>query len=137
MSEAEYKPYNPIVICPWCGAEMQHKTLELEYRSDKPVYHFYECGRDSCRCESPERLTAEAAYKAATKRASRVNRWIAIEDALPKDEMYVLGFDTKNWRAYPMLHAYPIIAAFCDETNGKNENVSITHWMPFPDAPEE
>ena len=107
MSEAEYRCYNPTVFCPWCGAEMQHKTLELEYRSDKPVYHFYECGMDSCRCESPERLTAEAAYKAATKRASRVNRWIAIEDALPKDETYVFGFDTKNWRAYPMLRRSP------------------------------
>lgn len=42
MSEAEYRPYNPIVNCPLCGAEMQHITLELEYRSDKPVYHFYD-----------------------------------------------------------------------------------------------
>lgn len=133
MSEAEYRPYNPIVSCPWCGAEMQHITLELEYRSDKPVYHFYECGRASCRCTSPERLTEEAAYKAATKRASR---WISVEDALPAEDMCVIGFSTKCEGYYPSLFFHFDAKEFYDETY-PSKPVSITHWMPLPEAPEE
>lgn len=132
MSEAEYRPYNPIVICPWCGAEMQHITLELEYRSDKPVYHFYECSRASCRGTSPERLKEEEAYKAATKRASR---WISVEDALPAEKMHVIGFDVESRLNYPSLYFCPD-KEFLDELYD-NKPVKITHWMPYPEVPEE
>jgi hypothetical protein len=119
--------------CPWCGAEMQHITLELAYRSDKPLYHFYECGRASCRCTSPERLTEEAAYKAATKRASR---WISVEDALPAEKMHVIGFDIESRWNYPLLYFCPDTKEFLDEAY-YYKPVSITHWMPYPEAPKE
>lgn len=133
MSEAEYRCYNPTVFCPWCGAEMQHMTLEVECRSDRPVFHFYGCGRKTCRCESPARETRAEAYKAATKRASR---WISVDVALPAEETYVIGFSTKGKRYYPYLYFYPDKQEFRDEMYN-DRPAKITHWMPFPDAPEE
>lgn len=129
MSETEYRSYNPPVFCPYCGGEMRHKTVEFSH----VLFHFFECERGTCGGTSPEHLTLEEAYKAATKRASC---WISVEDALPAEDMCVIGFSTKCEGYYPSLFFHFDAKEFYDETY-PSKPVSITHWMPLPEAPEE
>ena len=52
--------------------------------------------------------------------------------------MYVIGFSTKGDGDgyYPSLYFYPDEKEFYDGMyNGKP--VKITHWMPYPEVPEE
>lgn len=117
------------VFCPYCGAKMANCS-----DNDKEApWYWYQCVNTECRSVSPKRKTAAEAHKAAMKRASR---WISVEDALPAEDMCVIGFSTKCEGYYPSLFFHFDAKEFYDETY-PSKPVSITHWMPLPEAPEE
>lgn len=130
------KENNPAPRCPYCGAEMNLEDNEdvlFGLFADEEKMYWYQCNTPSCGIHSPANHTKEGAYKAATKRASR---WISVEDALPAEKMHVIGFDTESKWDYPLLYFRPDTKEFLDETYDYKP-VSITHWMPYPDAPKE
>lgn len=51
--------------------------------------------------------------------------WISIEDELPKEHEWILGFSLKR----------PYIDVYNFDSNGLIEAHDITHWMPLPQAP--
>ena len=130
------KENNPAPRCPYCGSKMRHKQSLVCLTEDIDVMvmlHWYECTNEECESKSPERNTAERAYEAAVQ---AVSKWQLVSETLPSHEMYVLGFDEKKECDYPYLCFYPDTQEFHDEMY-PGKPVSITHWMPYPDAPKE
>lgn len=67
------------VICPYCGGEMRHKTVEFQH----VLFHFFKCEWGVCGGgTSPKRLTLEKAYKAATARWQEPNRVLTLEEVI-------------------------------------------------------
>lgn len=66
----------------------------------------------------------------------RAPEWFSVDKVLPSEEMYVLGFDKEGKHHYSNLYFYPETQEFRDEMY-PGSPVSITHWMPYPDAPKE
>lgn len=64
------------VICPYCGGEMRHKTVEFQH----VLFHFFECEWGACGGTSPKHLTLEKAYKAAVTRWQEPNRVLTLEE---------------------------------------------------------
>lgn len=53
--------------------------------------------------------------------------WISIEDSLPKEHQWFLGYS-------PMKYAM-LVDVYNFDSNGLIEAHGITHWMPLPQAP--
>ena len=123
--------------CPFCGALMQPKQelygLESYGFNENDAIYWYECCNWKCGAHSPLRETAEEAYAVAVK---LTQDWVSVADKLPESEMYVLGFNEKEQHEYYNLRFYPDAQEFCDDMY-PGKPVSITHWMPYPDAPKE
>lgn len=52
--------------------------------------------------------------------------WISVEDELPKEHEWILGFSLK--RSYIDVYNF--------DSNGLIEAHDITHWMPMPTPPK-
>lgn len=113
--------------CPFCGG----RKIELV----EPDYFF-----GSWFCECTACREAIAAGKTLGKAIKKWNRrapgWVSVDKALPSKEMYVLGFDKEGKHHYSNLYFCPETQEFRDEMY-PGSPVSITHWMPYPDAPKE
>nr|DAJ42255.1 MAG TPA: cysteine-rich protein [Caudoviricetes sp.] len=64
------------VICPYCGGEMRHKTVEFQH----VLFHFFECEWGACGGTSPKHLTLGKAYKAAMTRWQEPNKVLTLEE---------------------------------------------------------
>lgn len=53
--------------------------------------------------------------------------WISVDDELPKEHEWILGFSLK--RSYIDVYNF--------DSNGLFEAHDITHWMPLPQTPKE
>lgn len=113
--------------CPFCGG----RKIELV----EPDYFFgsWFCECTACRQAIAAGKTLEKAMKKWNRRAPG---WVSVDKALPSKEMYVLGFDKEGKHHYSNLYFYPETQEFRDEMY-PGSPVSITHWMPYPDAPKE
>lgn len=63
-----------------------------------------------------------------------MSKWIACKDELPDDEITVMTFEADSCE--------PIWPGWHDSEKGWMDITgvpipSVTHWMPFPDPPEE
>lgn len=131
MQDYKLKP------CPFCGRKAQtFCTPEREYRDGEKVvgvspkvFNVY------CMCMQAN-VKAPTAEKAAEKWNRRAPGWVSVDKALPSKEMYVLGFDKEGKHHYSNLYFCPETQEFRDEMY-PGSPVSITHWMPYPDAPKE
>lgn len=113
--------------CPFCGG----RKIELV----EPDYFFgsWFCECTACREAIAAGKTLEKAIKKWNRRAPG---WVSVDKALPSKEMYVLGFDKEGKHHYSNLYFCPETQEFRDEMY-PGSPVSITHWMPYPDAPKE
>lgn len=113
--------------CPFCGK----RKIELV----EPDYFFgsWFCECSACRQAIAAGKTLEKAMKKWNRRAPE---WFSVDKVLPSEEMGVLGFDANVQRHYTCLWFYPAAQEFYDEMY-PGKPVSITHWMPYPDAPKE
>lgn len=128
------------------GGEMRHKTVEFSH----VLFHFFECERGTCGGTSPEHLTLEEAYKAATKRASC---WISDENhVLTLEEVKDAYFNTEKpiccelmWRVKKKI-AWIADAAFAwgnvahiverQEPKWKEYGVTWRCWLRHPTKQE-
>lgn len=113
--------------CPFCGG----RKIELV----EPDYFFgsWFCECTACRQAIAAGKTLEKAMKKWNRRAPG---WVSVDKALPAEGMHVIGFDIESRWDYPSLYFRPDTKEFLDEMYD-NKPVSITHWMPCPDAPKE
>jgi Lar family restriction alleviation protein len=121
MQDYKLKP------CPFCGG----RKIELV----EPDYFFgsWFCECTACRQAIAAGKTLEKAMKKWNRRAPG---WVSVDKALPAEGMHVIGFDIESRWDYPSLYFRPDTKEFLDEMYD-NKPVSITHWMPYPDAPKE
>lgn len=121
MQDYKLKP------CPFCGK----RKIELV----DPDYFFgsWFCECTACRQAIAAGKTMEKAIKKWNRRAPG---WVSVDKALPSKEMYVLGFDKEGKHHHSNLYFYPETQEFRDKMY-PGKPVSITHWMPYPEAPEE
>lgn len=66
----------------------------------------------------------------------RAPGWVSVDKVLPLNRTHVIGFDIESGWNYPSLCFCPDTKEFLDETYDYKP-VSITHWMPYPEAPKE
>lgn len=120
MEKIKLKP------CPFCG--------EKPKLYDVPE-HGYQIALCECSCGSAFAggKTTEEAAKNWNRRAPE---WVSVDKVLPLNRMHVIGFDTESRWNYPSLYFCPDTKEFLDEMYD-NKPVKITHWMPYPEAPEE
>nr|DAJ42207.1 MAG TPA: restriction alleviation protein [Caudoviricetes sp.] len=121
MQDCKLKP------CPFCG----ERKIELV----EPDYFF---GSWFCECTACRQAIAagETQEKAMKKWNRRAPGWFSVDKVLPLNRTHVIGFDIESGWNYPLLYFYPDTKEFLDEAYDYKP-VSITHWMPYPDAPEE
>lgn len=121
MQDYKLKP------CPFCGG----RKIELV----EPEYFF---GSWFCECTACRQAIAagETLEKAMKKWNRRAPEWFSVDNVLPLNRTYVIGFDIESGWNYPSLYFRPDTKEFLDETYDYKP-VSITHWMPFPEAPWE
>lgn len=112
--------------CPFCG--------EKPKLYDVPE-NGYQIALCECSCGS-----AFAGGKTTEEAAKNWNRrapgWFSVDKVLPLNRKRVIGFDIESGWNYPSLYFCPDTKKFLDETYD-NKPVSITHWMPYPEAPKE
>lgn len=65
------------------------------------------------------------AYKAGIEDAKNHSRWISVEEELPKEHEWILGFSLK--RSYIDVYNF--------DSNGLIEAHGITHWMHLSPPP--
>nr|DAO92637.1 MAG TPA: restriction alleviation protein [Caudoviricetes sp.] len=113
--------------CPFCG----ERKIELA----EPDYFF---GSWFCECTACRQAIAagETLEKAMKKWNIRAPGWFSVDKVLPLNRTHVIGFDIESGWNYPSLYFCPDTKEFLDETYD-DKPVSITHWMPYPDAPKE
>lgn len=113
--------------CPFCG----ERKIELA----EPDYFF---GSWFCECTACRQAIAagETLEKAMKKWNIRAPGWFSVDKVLPLNRTHVIGFDIESGWNYPSLYFCPDTKEFLDETYD-DKPVSITHWMPYPEAPEE
>ena len=113
--------------CPFCG----ERKIELA----EPDYFF---GSWFCECTTCRQAIAagETLEKAMKKWNIRAPGWFSVDKVLPLNRTHVIGFDIESGWNYPSLYFCPDTKEFLDETYD-DKPVSITHWMPYPEAPEE
>lgn len=121
MQDYKLKP------CPFCGG----RKIELV----EPDYFF---GSWFCECTACRQAIAagKTLEKAMKKWNLRAPGWFSVDKVLPLNRTHVIGFDIESGWNYPSLYFCPDTKEFLDETYD-DKPVSITHWMPYPDAPEE
>jgi Lar family restriction alleviation protein len=121
MQDCKLKP------CPFCG----ERKIELV----EPDYFF---GSWFCECTACRQAIAagETQEKAIKKWNRRAPGWFSVDKVLPLNRTHVIGFDVESRLPYPLLYFCPDTKEFLDETYD-DKPVSITHWMPYPDAPKE
>lgn len=59
------------------------------------------------------------------------DKWISVEERLPKSGMKVLGYDGREVR-----HFFINKNEWWSEGWGTIDDLGITHWMPFPEPPK-
>lgn len=113
--------------CPFCG----ERKIELA----EPDYFF---GSWFCECTACRQAIAagETLEKAMKKWNIRAPGWFSVDKVLSLNRTHVIGFDIESGWNYPSLYFCPDTKEFLDETYD-DKPVSITHWMPYPDAPKE
>lgn len=121
MQDYKLKP------CPFCGG----RKIEMV----EPDYFF---GSWFCECTACRQAIAagKTLEKAMKKWNLRAPGWFSVDKVLPLNRTHVIGFDIESGWNYPSLYFCPDTKEFLDETYD-DKPVSITHWMPYPDAPEE
>lgn len=121
MQDCKLKP------CPFCG----ERKIELV----EPDYFF---GSWFCECSACRQAIAagETQEKAMKKWNRRAPGWFSVDKVLPLNRTHVIGFDIESGWNYPLLYFYPDTKEFLDEAYDYKP-VSITHWMPYPEAPKE
>lgn len=121
MQDYKLKP------CPFCGG----RKIELV----EPDYFF---GSWFCECTACRQAIAagKTLEKAMKKWNLRAPGWFSVDKVLPLNRTHVIGFDIESGWNYPSLYFCPDTKEFLDETYD-DKPVSITHWMPYPDAPKE
>jgi Lar family restriction alleviation protein len=121
MQDYKLKP------CPFCGG----RKIELV----EPDYFF---GSWFCECTVCRQAIAagETQEKAMKKWNRRAPGWFSVDKVLPLNRTHVIGFDIESEWNYPLLYFYPDTKEFLDEAYDYKP-VSITHWMPYPEAPKE
>lgn len=72
-----------------------------------------------------ENLLYSAGYMDGAVWADAHPHWISVEDKLPQEHEWILGFSLK--RSYLDVYNF--------DSNGLIEAHDITHWMPMPEAP--
>ncbi len=62
--------------------------------------------------------------------------WISVKDKLPEDErrVAILYRYKENPRLIPFIAEY---SPFDEQWRNSLKNITITHWMAFPDPPEQ
>lgn len=121
MQDYKLKP------CPFCGG----RKIELV----EPEYFF---GSWFCECTACRQAiaTGKTAAEASEKWNRRAPEWFSVDKVLPLNRTHVIGFDIESGWNYPSLYFRPDTKEFLYETYDYKP-VSITHWMPYPDAPKE
>lgn len=121
MEKIKLKP------CPFCGK----RKIELV----EPDYFFgsWFCECSACRQAIAAGKTLEKAMKKWNRRAPE---WVSVDKVLPLNRTHVIGFDIESGWNYPSLYFCPDTKEFLDETYDYKP-VSITHRMPYPEAPKE
>lgn len=61
-----------------------------------------------------------------------VNGWISVEDSLPEEGKSVLVHYVDGWM--PVAH---LLNGKWYQSGGETSWLSVTHWMPLPEAPKE
>lgn len=119
--------------CPFCG----HEPLLAREMLTTDLRYIWGTGyRIYCpECEIAEARDIEA-EEAAEKWNRRAPGWVSVDKVLPLNRTHVIGFDIESGWNYPSLCFCPDTKEFLDETYDYKP-VSITHWMPYPDAPKE
>lgn len=70
-----------------------------------------------------------------------MNEWISVKDRLPPENQRVLIFNLRD-SEYAFLDVVRIGFLQYDKWwlyksyHGNSDNVSVTHWMPLPEAPK-
>lgn len=123
MQDYKLKP------CPFCGG-YAHLDKAYSYFRDAVIY-----------CEGCDIVFTLDDGDADTKKIvetwnRRAPGWVSVDKVLPLNRMHVIGFDTESKWDYPLLYFRPDTKEFLDETYDYKP-VSITHWMPYPEAPKE
>ena len=129
MKDCNLKP------CPFCG-----RSPDVYQAPRKMILMGmpYFAGDWICLClHCQQSAVGEKKYSDVVEKWNRrASEWFSVDKVLPSKGMYVLGFDEKEHCNYNNLYFHPDTQEFCDEMYfGKP--VSITHWMPYPDAPKE
>lgn len=131
MEKIKLKP------CPFCGRKAQtFCTPEREYRDGEKLVAVYpKVFNAYCICGQAE-AKAATAEKASEKWNRRAPEWFSVDKVLPLNRTHVIGFDIESGWNYPSLYFRPDTKEFLYETYDYKP-VSITHWMPYPEAPKE
>lgn len=151
------------ILCPWCGAEMEVKTVEhhgmdsILYPEEgrKPLWNAWtSCTNDDCGAEGPivvelesEQEAIDVAIAAALRRyrppksieeddanKAHMPEWISVKDKLPENDSHYLVFASDTCEVVECIY-------YGDgEWMTKDlENMTdcVTHWMPLPKHPKE
>jgi hypothetical protein len=74
-------------------------------------------------------LAVTLSFALGARWADKNPHWISIEDSLPKEHQWFLGYS-------PMKSAM-LVDVYNFDSNGLIEAHCITHWMPLPQAPKK
>lgn len=123
--------------CPFCGRKAKtYCSPEWECRDgEKVIGVLSKVFSVFCVCTQAD-VQAATAEEAAEKWNRRAPGWFSADKVLPLNRTHVIGFDIESGWNYPSLCFCPDTKEFLDETYDYKP-VSITHWMPYPDAPKE
>jgi hypothetical protein len=123
--------------CPFCGEKP--KLYEIPPHTHQIATFMPDfAGEWICECDiCGQAITAgKTAEEATEKWNRRALEWFSVDKVLPLNRTHVIGFDIESGWNYPSLCFYPDTKEFLDEAY-YYKPVSITHWMPYPDAPKE
>lgn len=129
MQDYKLKP------CPFCGRSPDvYKAPNMMILMGMPYF----AGEWICLCLHCQ-MSAVGGKKysdVVQKWNRRAPGWVSVDKVLPLNRTHVIGFDIESGLNYPSLCFFPDTKEFLDETYDYKP-VSITHWMPYPDAPKE
>nr|DAH68306.1 MAG TPA: Protein of unknown function (DUF551) [Caudoviricetes sp.] len=129
MQDYKLKP------CPFCGNNPDvYKPSNMAIYIGMPYF----AGDWICMClHCHQTVVGGKKYSDVVEKWNRrAPGWVSVDKALPSKEMYVLGFDKEGKHHYSNLYFCPETQEFRDEMY-PGSPVSITHWMPYPEAPKE
>ena len=71
-------------------------------------------------------------YQKGFEDGKSLNKWISVKDRLPEEKQSVLVHYVDGWMPIAFL-----LNGKWYQSGGETSWLSVTHWMPLPEAPKE